>query len=488
MTGPLNAPGPTAVRIAGDHYQWLTAWSGCVQLLHDADAHPENPVVSVGVEVPGVGNLDDVVLVRTRPPTTYQQVKYTVDSTSPVNTAWLTADSPNGGPSLLRKVATTWAGLVGNGAPVDLRIVTNRAPDPGDVLIAGRDARTRLLLPVAGRDGPRSRRGAARTTWAAAAGLSEPELFELLGVLRFDLARDSAQFADTISLQMLACGLRHDHGAVTAGASWVAEQVRNGTRSLDLVAVQRAVEALGLRTATARTVLSVATLKPDPLAETAAYAIDWADRFDGADPWTRRHPKPPATWAELQHDIDLIPQRLHSPTRVLVTGSFRQAPAFAIGAALRMASGTDLAVVQRGRLWSSLDSYTAVLLVDRSINIDQGRDIAVAVEIATDISGDVERYLHAAGVPASRLMVLGPPGGPSDQAVPDGPTACALTVSIRDAVRHAVPGHTRVHLFLGAPMGLALLLGHRWNRIAPTTVYEDLGASDGYEPAFQISA
>ena len=30
-------------------------------------------------------------------------------------------------------------------------------------------------------------------------------------------------------------------------------------------------------------------------------------------------------------------------------------------------------------------------------------------------------------------------------------------------------------------------LGHRWNRVAPTTVYEDLAAL-GYEAAFTISA
>jgi hypothetical protein len=36
-------------------------------------------------------------------------------------------------------------------------------------------------------------------------------------------------------------------------------------------------------------------------------------------------------------------------------------------------------------------------------------------------------------------------------------------------------------------MGLALLVGHRWNRVGPTTIYEDI-ASLGYEPAFTISA
>lgn len=44
-----------------------------------------------------------------------------------------------------------------------------------------------------------------------------------------------------------------------------------------------------------------------------------------------------------------------------------------------------------------------------------------------------------------------------------------------------------VHLFLAGPMGLSLLLGHRWNHVAPTIVYEDLAAL-GYQPAFTVSA
>lgn len=36
-------------------------------------------------------------------------------------------------------------------------------------------------------------------------------------------------------------------------------------------------------------------------------------------------------------------------------------------------------------------------------------------------------------------------------------------------------------------MGLAVLLGHRWNRVASTIVYEELAAL-GYEAAFTVSA
>jgi SMODS-associated and fused to various effectors sensor domain len=103
------------------------------------------------------------------------------------------------------------------------------------------------------------------------------------------------------------------------------------------------------------------------------------------------------------------------------------------------------------------------------------------------MTDDVQKFLQEKHVPASRLIVLGPPGGPRDNAIAGPEQACALAVGLRDATRRAAHGHQRVRLFLAAPMCLALLLGHRWNRVAPTTVYEDL-AAQGYEAAFTVSA
>jgi hypothetical protein len=37
-------------------------------------------------------------------------------------------------------------------------------------------------------------------------------------------------------------------------------------------------------------------------------------------------------------------------------------------------------------------------------------------------------------------------------------------------------------------MGLALLLGHRWNRVAPTTVHDEVRADVQYEAALTVSA
>ncbi|MGH3783095.1 MAG: SAVED domain-containing protein [Pseudonocardiaceae bacterium] len=488
MIKPLPPPSATGVRIAGDHYQWLIAWHACVTALRDQLTGEPNPVIRVGVEVDGAGNLDDIVLYRQRPPHTYNQVKYTVDSSTPVNTTYLTTPTDTGGPSILSKITASLRKLTQSGDPVELGFITNRAPDPTDPLIAGRDARTGLLLPHGADGGPRSRRGQTRARWTAAAGLTEPDLLELLAVLRFDLARDPTHLHETVALTMLVSGLRADSSAVAAGADWVARQVRDGHRELDLDAVRRVVDGLQLHAGPARTVVSIATLKPDPVAHQAHQALDWVDRFDGNDAYTKRRPKPPATWTDLQTDIESIPGHLGGAANIVITGSLRQATAFTVGAALRMVTNTDLAVVQRGQLWSSDTPYSAPAIPTMtSHDLGLGGDLGVVIEIATPIKSDVLSFARDHDLPVGRLVVITPPSGPRDNAVSGAADACALAVGIRDAVRSEVRGYARVHLFLAGPMGFALLLGHRWNRVAPTTIYEDL-QTDGYEAAFTITA
>jgi hypothetical protein len=488
MTGQLPVPSATGARIAGDRYQWLVAWQACLTVLRDAATGVTNPAVSVGVEVGGTGNVDDVVIRRDQPPHSYKQVKYAVDSRTPVNSEYLTTASSTGGPSILRKIAAAWRELAGAGDPVDLAIVTNRAPDSADPLISGRDSRTRLLLPRAGQGGPGSARGRARAEWAQAAGLTETELIELLAVLDFDLARDRKHLEETVKLTMFAVGLRSDDLALAAGADWVAEQVVAGRRELGIDAIQHAVTSRALRRGPARTIVSIATLAPDRLAPQAAYAIDWVDRFEGADAYAKRRPQAPASWQQLQADIEDIPARLGAASHVAITGSLRLAPAFTVGAALRMVTSTDIAIMQRGVPWPSDAPYSAPITpASTEYDVGQGKDLAIAIEVATTMTTDVQTFLQRERVPVDRLVVLGPPGGPRDNAVAGPEQACALAVGLRDAARRAAHGHQRVHLFLAAPLGLALLLGHRWNRVAPTVVYEDIAAL-GYEAAFTVSA
>lgn len=157
-------PSASGVRIAGDDYQWLHAWRSCLEALHEnLTGNAANPIVAVGVEEPGVGNGDDVVLHRTQPPNTYTQVKYAVDNRTAVNLAYLTTSG------ILRKMHKTYADLTADGAPAEMRLTTNRNADPHDILVADRDGRDGRLLPRATQGGPKSARGKARAAWAASA-------------------------------------------------------------------------------------------------------------------------------------------------------------------------------------------------------------------------------------------------------------------------------------------------------------------------------
>lgn len=487
----LDKPGRSSVRITGDDYQWRIVWGSCLAMLHDAAVGAANPIVAVGVEVDGAGNVDDVVLYRQQPPNRHTQVKWAVDWTTPVGLEWLCRQKKTEQP-LLAKLAASRRLLDGRGVRFEMSLLTNRAPDPADVLIAGRDARTGLLTPAAAENGPKSAKGEARTAWAKAAGVDEAELVQLLGVLEFDYAQDSKQTNAALSTAMTAVGLRSDEQAVQSGADWVAEQVRSSRRRLTVDDVTAGIDRLDLRAGQAWKTVSIATLKPDPLAKQATVALDWVDRFDGADEWSKRRPLAPATWDQLQDDIAALPEDVDTGDGILVTGSLRQATGFAVGAAFRRVAGFDIAVRQGQQLWHSREEYDPIdvnvgELEQLGDGVGAGDGLAVVVQVARPAAGAVRDWVMAAGLPIRSLVAIELAGGISDQAIGDAATALAFAVAVRNTVSELARGHDRVHLFLAGPLGISVLLGQRWNRVKATTVYEDL-VDDGYAPAFHISA
>jgi SMODS-associated and fused to various effectors sensor domain len=58
--------------------------------------------------------------------------------------------------------------------------------------------------------------------------------------------------------------------------------------------------------------------------------------------------------------------------------------------------------------------------------------------------------------------------------VPCGQWAAGWARAARDQARNAarLAGARHIHLFIAAPQGIALMLGHHWNITPPTTVYE----------------
>ena len=109
---------------------------------------------------------------RRRPPHSYKQVKYAVDRRTPVNTDYRATPSKTGGPSILRRSPRPGGQLTETGAPVELAIVTNRAPTRLTRSSRAGTPAHACSFHERRRTGRGSARGRARATWAKAVGLT----------------------------------------------------------------------------------------------------------------------------------------------------------------------------------------------------------------------------------------------------------------------------------------------------------------------------
>lgn len=472
-------PSPSGVRIAGDHYQWLHVWLACMEALHhDSTKNANNPTVAVGVEEPAVGNGDDVVRYRLRPPHSYSQVKYAVDHRTPVGLTYLDQHG------ILKKMIAAHTTLTVGGTPVDMRLVTNRTIDPTDVLMRDLEGRDNRLVPRAAQDGPKSDRGKARTAWAAAAATDATTLMNFLHDFHLDVAYGLDRLRFEISLTMTANGLSCDDAAINRGADWVAKQVVAGHRRLTLADIKDAVTELQLQAGTPWTTVSVATITRDRLADQATVSKDWVDRIAGDKIKDRVAPLPPHTWAELADDITAIPAGLGGARRVLIGGHMRQATGFLVGTTLGRVLGYRVGIRQGDQLWTGDESTETYALESTPHHVGTGSDIALIVNVAANAAPDTVDWITRSGLPVDTILTATPANGTGPAAVPTPAAANSLAVGIRDLARRHAPSGT-LHLFLIGPLGLAVLLGHHWNRITTTNVYEHLGGAE-YTHAFTV--
>jgi hypothetical protein len=493
--GPANpASGPSrrsasGARIAGDDFQHLVAWCWTLRALL-----PGHQITAIEVEAPDVGNVDDVVLIHQTPPHHYLQVKFAVDATSPVNTAWLTRPASSGGPSLLQRFHASWRRLRANAGGVEpvMWLVTNRDLDPADQTLAGRDGRTQTIAHALATARPGSAAGRARAAWASHLGVDEDELLTMLASLRFDTGRGDPAERQRAAELMAAHGLRADDQAIESGIATVRGWVANGRRRFDLAELRAEVDRLGLQQTDPWCVLLIQAIGRHPHPEDATVTLDWVDLFEGETPFTRRRPHDPAAWeTQLHPELRTAADRLRALgcQRVLVRGALRLPTWFTVGNTCAAVTGMTVASQQGGRLWPA-DKPAAGdsrLTVQQTL-IGQGGDLAVALAITTDPTDDVRAHLAAARLPIGTLATLSPAAGAGNQAVTGPGHAVAVALAVRDEVRRLArtTDAQGLHLFLACPGGLALLLGHWWNRVPTTQLYEDLGAGRGYAPAFLL--
>ncbi|MGK3997476.1 SAVED domain-containing protein [Sorangium sp. So ce1024] len=170
-------------------------------------------------------------------------------------------------------------------------------------------------------------------------------------------------------------------------------------------------------------------------------------------------------------------------------GEMRLPAWFAAGVAFGDTRKIKVACVQGGQRWASdIDGAPGGFPVHVSapVELGAGSELAVGLSVARDLSEDVLAYLRASALPVGRFIAIAASPAPSRTAIRDAAGAMGWALAVRQVVSDQVraTGARRIHLFLSGPAGGALLLGHVWNRIPSTQLYEDL--NPGYAPAFLI--
>jgi hypothetical protein len=315
----------------------------------------------------------------------------------------------------------------------------------------------------------------------------------MLDGLLFKVGLTVSSEQDRAQALMLANGLLAGKEALDRGVALIDKWVREGRRILTREDIRKEVERANLRADDPRAVLLVQAIKREPHPDDATVVLDWVDLYDGDTPPLRRQPRDAADWATMSNDIDQAVDTLTAQghTDIVLRGFMRQATFFTVGARLAQVSGTTITYLQNDAAWASNARHVAVPAPDDiTTAVGSGIELAVAIGMSVDPTAAVTHYVTGANLPIDRVLTLLPADGAHDQSVAGPGEAVAYAQALRNAVRRDLERApaTRVHLFLAGPGGLALLLGHRWNRVAPTTVYEDLGAGNGYLPAFKVDA
>ena len=485
----VGPPSASGVRRGGDSFQDLFVWSGAMRLIA-----PRSPFSRLEVESPDAAHVDDLVLRLAAGDTgdLYTQVKWTTNTAFRIDETYLRARRKNGR-SVLEKLYQSYVALSGNGPLPQLQVVTNRSLDDAHPLLGHVDGRTDLLVPYAADAALTSAAGRVIEAWAEHVGASRNELLAMFERLQFHPGRTVNAQRDYVRAQMIAVGLDDSDAALRDGLTIVAGWVEGGRRVVTGKDVHEAIDRVGLRRAEPAAILSVQAIDFDPHADEATVALDWVDLFDGDTPGTRVQPRDPHCWQEMDQALIDAAATLEEQgwTSTLIRGAMRQATFFRVGTVLPAVRQHTLRYLRGPQVWST-DAPRASISEPRvqRTPLGQGEDLAVAVGVAVDPTADVTAYLRETGLPAGHLLIITPADGADDQAIASAGQAVAYAQQIRRLVREELGQHPhiqRIHLFLAGPGGLALLLGHRWNRTRQSVVYEHLGVGRGYTAAFTIA-
>ena len=469
--------------IRGDDYQHLAGWVQVAQALQQG-----SDVERIGIEDPDRVGADDVTVYRRLGRNTFVQAKSAVDARRDASVSWLCEPSTRGGPSTLQKLYAEWSKASPDQRP-ELVLLTNRHADQGDPVLRLRDGRDGTVAVRLAAAPPQSDAGSERRQLAEHLGIGEDLLLKFLRDFRPVLGRLDADLRQDARQAMGAAGLRIDDEAIRAGIDFVHDWVVSGehrVRSID--DVRKAVDALGLRSHDASRTLLLYAIDRDTVPPHGCIVLDWVDDFIGEQPRHRRRPRDVEVWRRFRDDLNGAARVLREEGHrsVLVEGYARLPTWFAAGVALSRTANFAVASIQGSEVWSSTSTPADFPIATAETALGSGEELAVSIGVAVDPTEDVLHSLTGM-TDVGRHILLTPESGPSNTVIRSGAEALGCAFALRDQARTLCRTHRprKVHLYLAAPRGVALLLGHLWDRLPETQLYEDL-AADGYLPSFVV--
>ena len=465
---------PRAAAIRGDDLQHAIGWYWACQMLRDPD------IEGISIEDAAGGSFDDIVIRRRSEPSVYLQVKSSNYGGVVVDDEWLVTATSPGGKSPLKHFFDTYMNLRTEQGRFELEFVTTRPFDHTHPFLGPlRDSKTNRVssatIEAAGRG---SAVGKARDGWAAHLGATIGELVGFLETVTWAHCQPEPRWLrDTKPLMELA-GLRSDDAAAKTGTRIVHDWVTDGRGPQNLDDLRAAVAKAGLLAVDGTLVLAVHGIDRDPTPVQPNVTLDFVDLYEGDSSFARKLLKDSDDWNGIvlpAFEAAAAALSAYRVRHVHITGSLRHPMWFAAGRVLPEVKRWTLSADQVGGTWRT-DSMPADIeprvLADEDVH--QGTDVALAIGLTADPTADVLKYLRESGTPVGQLIVLGPPGDPSRTAVPSDSWAMGWTRAARELTRSAVAeaGATHVHVFFICPAAVALMLGHQWNMLPPTTVYE----------------
>jgi hypothetical protein len=485
MSTPQRRPSARGAGIAGDDYQHLYSWLQALSLRQDPS------VIKIGLEVGGGHNVDDVVVFRREPPSRYYQIKFVTDQREALTYQWFMTAPPGTRKSPLQRFHASFVTLTQDGVRPEMVFETNRLPAAGDPILTRISGAANLLVPRLFEDGVARATSEARAEWAAHLEITDDELAEMLAHLQIRPGRLAfEELREHCSWRMGDVGLKNDLDSVDVGMNEMSRLVREGVRELDAEGLQQIIDDNRLEVTDQRATLLVQQLDHDPAPEYATAALDWVALFDGDEPGTRRQLRDPSGWnAVLRPQIqDAVGELRGQGVRdVLLAGKMRLSVGMLAGFELRDVAGFSVAIRQRDQEWQSAITPEPVEVEVEVIEIGRGAEVAVGLSVSAHVEADVRAHIARENLQVGKLVIIKPPAGVGRYSISSAAEALGLANAILDTVRAQLDERPPVmHLFQAGPLGLAVLLGHLWNHIPDTVLYEGMGGGRGYAPTFTL--